>query len=459
MALSIVAQTFKVSSPAPGVKRSTTCRYDMFAGTAEALIADGIITPQQLLPQAGRKPGLTAFLPSGEPCPPNVIAWRRPGFKFVRMQPDGSYLVEVAVSKDVYLARRAAEAAAEHEAEQERTDKEIEEHGHKYRNWKLTRSFDRWCETWEGTKEQLQAAGLGVGLRFPGEPGAPEAIRCSCPLGFEFNISFPGYERAKQAAGIYTARSWYTPYQRRPKKHEAFAPGVRREVWSPGDHGIRTDVFDGTADALLKAGLIPDVRYFPGMPGTNKTQVSYRKNWERASTANGQDWGVTIRRCGNSGRFVVEVAVEDAELERRQALAEAHDAAEAAEQSRLAVERKQLREAATPEKSVTEFRDARARVADVALNFLWAEVFGRSEGSLRFALPEGCDLWDEVAEAFQTIRRAVAQAEVVRDEKTAATIANRLRLAAARNDAGLQALLRKASQSRGHSSEPDEPQE
>jgi hypothetical protein len=444
MAFSIVADTPAAPFSLTGITKSSRWSCDIYTGTTEALIAAGLITPGQLNPQKGRKPGYTAFLASGEPCPIHLRAWREPGFKAIRQQDDGSYCVEVTAAKDVQLWRRRAEKAAQHEAEQERIDKELAENGHKYRNWAFEQDFSGCAESWAGTKAQFQAAGLGVGLTFPGEPGAPEKVRCKCPLGFEFVIRLPDYDRAKREARIYTAHSWYYPRREESKQFEAHSPGVLRKVWTPDGYDASSDTFEGTADALVAAGLVPDVRYFPGRPGVNKTQATYLKDWRPASTANGQDWGATIRKRGNSGRFSMEISVSKQEFERRKALSKARDEERQQNELRLSAERQQLRQAAAPETSADDFRAERARRAEFSLNFLWSDVFGRDDGALSFDIPKESELRDNLAEAFQTIRDAVQEADILQDKKQVAAARTRLKLVAARNDKGLQSLLQNA---------------
>lgn len=442
MALSIVAQTPAVCISTNGVERETTCRYDVFTGTAEALCAEGLISPDQLRAQAGRQPGHTTFLPGGDVCPPMNRAWREPGYKSIRQQPDGTYRVEVAVSKDVYSWRRSLEKAKEHEAEQERINKSIAEDGHKYRNWTFRQQFDRWAEEWKGTKAQLQAAGLGVGMAFPGEPGAPSELKCSCPLGFEFVVSRSPYDRAEAAAGIFSARSWYLRSKRASAVFAAHAPGVEKKVWMVESGDTRSDYFTGTAAALVLAGLVPHARYFPGQPGANKMRASFLKGWLPATTANGEEWVATITRRGETGLFLLEVPVVPEEAARRKVLCGEHKERETQEERRLAEERRLLRQGdKVAIKTTGEFKAQRANLAEVYLKFVWVEVFGKPDGPLSFDIPEDSAAWVKLAEAFQVIRDAVQDAPVLLDEKKMDETKGRLRLAAARNNTALQSFL------------------
>lgn len=446
---------------ASGVTKSSTWRCDVFTGSADGLVAAGVITPEQLNPQEGRAPGYTVFLPNGDPCPPLTRAWRESGYKAIRLQEDGTYCVEVTVSKQVQAWRRKAEKAAEHEREQDRINKELAASGHKYINWTLRHDFSGSCETWDGTKAQLQAIGLGVGLKFPGEPGGPKKdLRCKCPLGFDVVIFQPGYDHALAAAGIYRAVSHYVQdvqEEEQPRRYVTHAPGVL--LWQR--RHLDRDTYVGTAQALVDAKLVASLAHFPGQPGRNKVQASYRKDWSPSTTSSGQTWGATIHKQGNSGRFSVEIPVTKQEFERRKALRKAREEERKATELRMSAERKQLRESADPAKSADEFRAERAKLAELYIDLLWISVFDKADGPLRFDIPNEYQLRDDLADAFQTIRDAVQAADIHRDKKQEFAAQARRKLAAARNDKGLQSLLHHAKHLRlvHSSSSPTRPAE
>jgi hypothetical protein len=439
----------------PGVKKSSRWSCDVFTGQPDALIAAGLMSREQLEPQKGRTPGYTAFLPNGEPCPIHLRTWREPGFKAIRQQDDGEYSVEITVAKDVQLCRRRAEREAAQEAEQARINKAVAEKGDAYRNWTLRQDFSGGAETWQGTKAQLQAAGLGVGMKFPGEPGAPEYLHCQCPLGFDFRIHRPEYDLLKVAAGIYIAHSWYLPRGEAPKQYEQYAPGVLREVWTPDSYSS-SDYFYGTASALVEAGIVPGVHLFPGQPGQAKMQASYRKNWSPMSMKCSGTWGATIRKRGKSGQYIVQIPVTKGEEERREHEREALKGETKRQEEVLAAERKQLRQGLGIGVTDEQFRAERARAADLYLNLLWNDVFCKPEGALSFDTSEDSDLRDELADAFQTIKDAVQQGDILRDRKKLAAAQTRLRLVAAKNDKGLQSLLQDARQLRLVQSSPED---
>lgn len=446
MALSIVADSDSVS-PIPGIVRSARWSCDAYSGSADALVAAGIITHKQLEPQNGRQPGVTVFLASGEPCPPHQNAWRDPGYKAIRQQTDGGYCVEVTVPKEVQAGRRKAEKEAKHESEQQRITEELAETGHQLRNWHFKQDFGGGAETWEGTKAQLQAAGLGVGMRFPGEPGGPcEYLRCLCPLGFAFRIG-THHNTAKQAAGLYIAHSWYVSRADQPKEFFAHAPGVLREVWRL-DGWLKSDFYYGTAEALVSAGMVPHIGLFPGQPGRNKMQASYRKDWSPGNSSNSQYWGATIKRKGKKGQFTLEVPVTPEEEGSRKQQRKAAEEEKTRQVEMLSSERKKLRQGVEPEKSAEEFRAGRAEMAEFSLKLMWQSVFAKADGAISFDLPEGSQLRDDLAEAFETIRDAVQKADIVRDKKQISAVRARLKLVAARNDKGLQSVLADAKQLR-----------
>ena len=455
MALKIVAESSSAPDTLPGISKSSSCSRDVFTGTAEALVAAGFIIRDELKPQKGRPDGCTAFLADGEHCPPSRRAWREPGFRFIKRHDDGTYRLEVTVSKGMQAWRRKQEAAAKHEAEQERINKELAESGHKYREWTLRHDFSGGAESWEGTKGQLQAVGIGVGLQFPGEPGASEKLHCKCPLGFDVRIYLPTYHRAKCAAGIYMAQSCYISDSEEPKHYVAHAPGVLLEVWA--DAWTDRDFYVGTAEALVAANLVPSVSLFPGKPGMNKCQASYRKDWTPSTTSYGQGWAATIRKRGSKGQFIAEVPVSKAEFERRKATSKELEEQKRRTEAVLAEERRKLRQLAVGNgMTVEEFRIERARSAEVWLNMLWRDVFTSQDGVLRFDIPEDSDLSDELAKAFQTIRDAMQTANVTKDKRLEAEVQKRLQLTAARNDKGVQSLLHGAKHLRLVHSSPEQ---
>jgi hypothetical protein len=467
MALSIVADASSAPD-IPGVSKTTRWVCDVYRGTADALVDAGLITLSQLKPQKGRRAGYTVFLADGSQCPPEQRSWRQPGYKSILQVDDGTYLVEVTVSKEVQAWRRKADKAAEHEREQQRIDKALAENGARYRNWQMKHGFigDPSCgsyqvdyEWWEGTKAQLQQEGIGVGMLFPGEPGAPQELYCKCPLGFHVRVYLPGsgYAPEKAAARIYTAQSWYVPRNTEPKQYVQHAPGVMREVWRPLGWNSRLDFYQGSPHALVAAGLVPALHLFPGQPGMNKHQASYRKDWTPATNPGRRDFGAILRRRGKSNEFCLELPVSDAEEKRREEVCNRLDKERSERSKVLAAERQQLRQGLQPEKTVEVFRTERAEMAEILLKLIWKQVFTDADGALSFDLEDGSELRDEVADAFQTIRDVVKEAGVLRDKKHVAAVQTRLKLVAARNDTGLQSVLQDAKGLRlVHSASPKE---
>lgn len=123
-----------------------------------------------------------------------------------------------------------------------------------------------WGDLIYGTKDALQAVGVGIGLAFPGEAGGPKReLKTTDPRGFKCRITDGSHRRA----GVYCASIKF-PDREQPEalggwKH--FAPGVQRKAstWA--------DEFIGTADDLVSAGLVQP-GYFPGCPGMRKVTVT-----------------------------------------------------------------------------------------------------------------------------------------------------------------------------------------
>lgn len=123
-----------------------------------------------------------------------------------------------------------------------------------------------WGDLIYGTKDALQAIGLGIGLAFPGEAGGPKReLNTTDPRGFKCRITDGSF----RSAGVYCASIKF-PDRERPEalggwKH--FARGVQRKAntWA--------DEFIGTADDLVSAGLSQPGQ-FPGCPGMRKVTVT-----------------------------------------------------------------------------------------------------------------------------------------------------------------------------------------
>ena len=441
MASSIVAE----SAARPNLMKGGTWFSDYFVGLPADLIAAGLITADHLAPQPGRPPGHTVFTPDGLPCPPRAKRWREPGFCSVRQLESGEYRVDITVTKEVQKSRREVERAARHEAEQECINKAIAEEGHRYQNWQLRQVVDRDSECWEGTKSQLQAAGLGVGLAFPGEPGAPEELNCTCPLGFKFRVCLPGsYAAAKAAAGIYTARSWLLDRPDPVPQFVPHAPGVLRREWTVDSWQVSfLDVYRGTAEALIAAGLVPAMKFFPGQPGANKSQASYRQDWNTATSANHQKVIATIRKRGRF-EYEVETPADPTEAAKRKALRDAKDAENKERERALAGERSRLRRAAASPVTSETVRKEWISDGEFILDMLWNHL-SKTEDGWRFALPKNSDEYADLTDAFRTILDLMKTASPTRDKKYDEAVKGQLRLAAARQDAGLQSMLRDAS--------------
>ncbi|MFO1163416.1 MAG: hypothetical protein U1E60_31590 [Reyranellaceae bacterium] len=119
-----------------------------------------------------------------------------------------------------------------------------------------------WGETIKGTKTQLQAFGLGVGMSFPGEPNGPKrSMRVIDARGLACTIS------PDRSAACYTARIPYPWVPEPPSGSVRNLPhGVRllRRPW--------TDTYEGTAEALVALGVV-QADHLPGAPGMHKACV------------------------------------------------------------------------------------------------------------------------------------------------------------------------------------------
>ena len=181
-----------------------------------------------------------------------------------------------------------------------------------------------WGDLIEGTKEQLQSFGLGIGLAFPGEFGGPRRdLNVRDSRGFAVRIS-----------NQYCKEDEYTAYIKFPdlpkcpsgqSEWVTFAPGVktRESYW--------TDEFVGTAEALVAARLAC-AEHFPGKPGMPKCSVRLFPDGSlpgsvRGSSAELKAPGAKQIERASSTTFCVSLYVASAEGERRRSASRAADLA------------------------------------------------------------------------------------------------------------------------------------
>lgn len=121
-----------------------------------------------------------------------------------------------------------------------------------------------WGDLILGTKAQLQAIGIAVGMAFPGETDGPK--RCMTvvdPRGFPCRVTPCIYK----VDVIYSASINFPGRKPPRRKFDDFAPGVRV------DRSSYSDEYEGTADALTAAGLVLRGQ-LPGQPGMRKVRVT-----------------------------------------------------------------------------------------------------------------------------------------------------------------------------------------
>lgn len=123
-----------------------------------------------------------------------------------------------------------------------------------------------WGDVIEGDKEVLQRMGIGVGMAFPGEPGANKRqITTTDPRGFRCKLktNYQWSQFSYSAHIDHPGRSYHNPEN---DWKESF-PGV---LCRESGH---SQTYKGTAEALMAAGVVP-AGMFPGMPGMRSTRVT-----------------------------------------------------------------------------------------------------------------------------------------------------------------------------------------
>lgn len=180
--------------------------------------------------------------------------------------------------------------------------------------WKFKCGQYDWGEWWEGTKQQLQAVGIGLGVSFPGEPGAPKKLVHTIDArGVKVDIQSRAYNTPH---GVFWATSPYVDRADRFSEGDdppiEYAPGV---VLVRHWHGI--DEFRGAVTELAACGLIEE-HQLPGQVGRGKTRCTYLP--DGTAKPHGQSSKVsgtkTVIRRGAS-RFIIEVQVSDEEEKQR----------------------------------------------------------------------------------------------------------------------------------------------
>lgn len=178
----------------------------------------------------------------------------------------------------------------------------------------------------EGTKEQLQSLGLGVGLAFPGEVGGPRIVlKVRDPRGYPVMISKRGRNDDRYIACL-TFPDW--PARPDPYRWMAIGIGIglkkREYTWF--------DEFIGSAEALVSAGLVRSEQ-LPGRPGMRKVRVTILPDGSMPSgapTANNPEAKLTgarwIERASASSYRVRIVVAEDEKGRRERAERVAYDA-------------------------------------------------------------------------------------------------------------------------------------
>jgi hypothetical protein len=118
-----------------------------------------------------------------------------------------------------------------------------------------------WGDLIYGSKEQLQALGLGIGRAFPGELGGPKRVlSVHDPRGYIAKLE-------SRDDGIFCASIRFPHVPERPRiaARQAF-PGVMVTA------GPWADEYTGSVEALIAAGLV-QASQLPGMPGMRSVRV------------------------------------------------------------------------------------------------------------------------------------------------------------------------------------------
>lgn len=176
---------------------------------------------------------------------------------------------------------------------------------------KFRHSKYEWGEVFSGTKEELQAAGFGVGLSFPGEAGANKTkftiagvkgfAKASIRKVFDYGTDI---ER-RVHTGLFDVQADYLQgpkwsfYRKNPS---VFAPGVKRH------EDVRCDVYVGTGPALVACGLITTAQ-LPGSPNCGKVRTTFLPDGSRVAKGGSGASHLEGSKCVRQNGKVIAVEI------------------------------------------------------------------------------------------------------------------------------------------------------
>lgn len=185
----------------------------------------------------------------------------------------------------------------------------------------LARMHCNWGVVFLGSKDELQAAGFGVGAIFPGEPDGNKrkAVFPACN-GFskiEARLhdgeSWLG-EPSQSTLPNYTIDAFYIDDDFRFKREFEPAPDMPGVLLYQDTH---SDVYRGTSKALIAAFLI-DASQLPGQAGTGKSRTTFTPNGDRvksgSSASRNHQGKKTIKAVGKLFEVDVRVSAEEYEI-------------------------------------------------------------------------------------------------------------------------------------------------
>lgn len=281
-----------------GLTRTELDCLDRFVGTGAALVAAGLTQFSQLPGQPGRPKHSVSYRPAGGGRESGEPWFRVPGYVAIRRLKDDLFALHLTVSREEQI-RRAPETHARrvHESQQ------------------VNYQQCQWGDLITAPKHKLQELGIGIGMKFPGEPGGPKrTLHTTDPRGFPVEIcldySGPGF-----CARIRFPDRSGSPWSSKASWQEV-AHGVKKRPY-----GTSAEEFVGTASALIAAGLARDGQ-FPGQPGMRKMRVTVlpdgtaptNAGTTRGAAQPGAKW---IERRGST-TYSVFVRLPREEEERRQ---------------------------------------------------------------------------------------------------------------------------------------------
>ena len=315
-----------------------------------------------------------------------------------------------------------------------------------------------WGDLIYGTKDQIQALGIGEGLSFPGEIGGPRnTLKVPDPRGFPVWIKDASYH----GEGAFVASIRLFEECPRPEPiAQPYAPGVTKCEFSYFDE------YRGTAEALAACGMVR-LNQLPGQPGMRKVSVrilpdgSVHGGPPTAYCAEAKAPGAKLIQRAGVDMFRVEVRITPEQCQQRQehqeiATREWEERIRAlprpaplTEEGLVRHGAEQRQDVANPEKWLEAIEDFICDAARASLSGTSAQI--QTKSGLRYSinLARAQNIIQAIETAAQRIRELPVKVEKIVTKTKQSNERARDRAGAASADGAFQRFLQRATEQPG----------